>query len=129
MKAIIPEDKINKTENMATSAAQQIYNQGLKNQDAAQKKLREVVEEIQKMNPEFAGMEEVAAMLSLPDESFAILAPIFLSELERSYKEVNNQLEMVQMMNVSAVAVRSSRSVTAVAQWIVLLTDATTKGV
>jgi dUTP pyrophosphatase len=96
---IIPKDKIPQGENIAKSAAQQIYEQGLKNQDKTQKKIKEVVEEIQKMNPDFAGMEEVAAMLALPDDQFAILAPIFLSELEKSYREVNNQMEMVQMMN------------------------------
>jgi dUTP pyrophosphatase len=39
-------------------------------------------------------------MLALPEEHFAVLAPVFLSELERGMRNVNDQMIMVQSMNM-----------------------------
>jgi hypothetical protein len=48
--------------------------------------------EIQKVNPELGGFDEMAMMLSLPDDQFALLAPIFLEELEKSYNNVQDKI-------------------------------------
>ena len=61
------------------------------------------MEEIKNINPEIGGFEEISALLSLPDEQFVILAPLFLTELEKSFNNVNDQLAMVQAMNVAGV--------------------------
>ena len=49
------------------------------------------------------GFEEIASLLALSEEQFALIAPIFLNELEKSYNNVNDQLAMVQSMNVAGI--------------------------
>lgn len=44
-------------------------------------------------------MEEIGALLSLPDNQFVLLAPVFIEELEKSYNQENTQLLMVKAMN------------------------------
>lgn len=60
---------------------------------------------IQQMSPELGGFDEFATMLTLPEEHFSILAPIFLSELERGLKKINDQLFLVQSMNAMGMKV------------------------
>lgn len=55
---------------------------------------------LQDSNPELGGFDELGAMLSLPEEQFAILAPIFLAELDRGMRNVNDQMILVQSMNM-----------------------------
>lgn len=61
----------------------------------------QAMEQVQNANPELGGMEELAALLVLPDEEFSLLGPIFLEEIEKSYNNVNDQMAMVQAMNVA----------------------------
>jgi hypothetical protein len=42
------------------------------------------------LSPTDGGFEEIAILLSLPEESFSALAPIFLKELEKNYKNIND---------------------------------------
>ena len=105
MKAIIPEDKLRQT-GMQTEedvrAAARSLTQSMQAEDQKKKNvLIETVEQLKKMNPELGGMEEMAMLLALPDESFMLLAPIFLSELDKTYHNVNNQFEMIQLMNLA----------------------------
>lgn len=65
--------------------------------------LQKVLTEISKVNPNGENFGDVAALLAMPEEQFAILAPIFLNELERSFKEVNTQMELVQAMNIQGI--------------------------
>jgi dUTP pyrophosphatase len=60
----------------------------------------EFMNTIASVNPEMGGFDELGTLLALPEESFAILAPIFLGELEKSLHNVNDQLLMVQSMNL-----------------------------
>jgi dUTP pyrophosphatase len=108
MKAIIPEDKIPKdpsvrpmqTPTDAKEAARQVFAKSQEGQKKTENRILSLIEQIEQINPEMGGMEEIAALLSLPEETFRFLAPVFIEELERSYHNVNNQLEMVQMMNL-----------------------------
>jgi len=50
------------------------------------------MDEIQKVNPSLGGFDELAMMLALPEEQFALLAPIFLDELEKSYNNVQDKV-------------------------------------
>jgi dUTP pyrophosphatase len=59
--------------------------------------------EIKNVNPELGGFEEIAILLALPEDQFAVLAPFFLAELEKSFNKVNDQLTMVQAMNVAGI--------------------------
>lgn len=57
------------------------------------------------LDPNLGGFDELGAMLSLPDEDFALLAPVFLDELERGLNNVNDKLLMVQSMNLAGLTV------------------------
>jgi dUTP pyrophosphatase len=61
------------------------------------------LEEIKNINPELGGFEEIAVLLTMPEEQFALIAPVFLNEMEKSFNNVNDQLAMVQAMNVAGV--------------------------
>lgn len=64
---------------------------------------------LSEVNPDLGGFDEVAALLSLPEEHFALLAPIFLSELEKGLKNVNDQMIMVQAMNMAGLKAENVR--------------------
>lgn len=57
------------------------------------------------LDPNLGGFDELGAMLALPDESFALIAPVFLNELERGLNNVNDKLLMVQSMNLAGLTV------------------------
>jgi dUTP pyrophosphatase len=44
-------------------------------------------------------------LLALPEEHFAILAPSFLNELEKSFNKVNDQLALAQALNAAGIKV------------------------
>lgn len=58
---------------------------------------------IQSIDPNAGGFEELAVLLALPDESFSILAPAFLGELNKSLNSVDDQLAIVQALNVAGI--------------------------
>lgn len=62
---------------------------------------KELMEEIEKTPLTAEGLEEIGALLALPDSSFALIAPAFLEELEKSYNNINQQLLLVQAMNAA----------------------------
>ena len=83
----------------AREAAARIVDQAIEQQETQKFNLKEALGAIAEHSPMDGGFEEFATMLALPDEHFAVLAPIFVMELEKSYGKVNNQLELVQAMN------------------------------
>ena len=110
MKAIIPEDALKQqsgglktieTPAEAREAAKEIADAALNKQESEKGKIKELVDKIKKVDPSLGGLEEIAALLAMPDEQFIFLAPIFLDELEKRYKDINNQVEIVQIMNVA----------------------------
>lgn len=46
-------------------------------------------------------MRVLTTLLSLPDDQFEILGPIFMAEFEKSYNDLNTQMLMVQVMNAA----------------------------
>ena len=64
---------------------------------------------LQEVNPEMGGFDEVATLLAMPEEHFAILAPVFLAELEKGLKNVNDQMILVQSMNMTGLKVENVR--------------------
>ena len=58
------------------------------------------LKQIEEINPALGGFEEFSALLSLPDEHFALIAPVFLEELEKSFNNVEDKLLLIQTMNV-----------------------------
>lgn len=81
-------------------------------QDAAiqqQLDFEKVIDEIKKMSPELGGFDELAALLELPDDQFALLAPLFLSELEKAFNNPNDQMMMVQSLNLAGLKAEDAR--------------------
>ena len=60
---------------------------------------------LESIDPSFGGFDELAAMLALPDDHFAIIAPVFLDELERGLRNVNDQLLMIQSLNLAGLTI------------------------
>jgi dUTP pyrophosphatase len=64
---------------------------------------------IAEASPETGGFDEIATLLAMPEEHFAVLGPVFLDELERKMKNSNEQLIMIQSMNVMGMTVENVR--------------------
>ena len=60
-------------------------------------------------NPDIGGFDELATLLSMPEEHFAILAPVFLAELEKGLKNINDQMILVQSMNLTGLKAENVR--------------------
>ena len=69
----------------------------------------ELLDQIEKINPELGGFEEISALLTLPDEQFALIAPIFLEELQKSLNNTEDKLMLIQAMNVSGTKLEDLR--------------------
>ena len=66
-----------------------------------QNAFEKILSEVTKINPGLGGFDELAMLLSLPDEQFAILAPIFLDELEKTYNNVQDKIFIAQAVNAA----------------------------
>lgn len=60
-----------------------------------------ILEGINKINPQLGGFDELSMILSLPEDQFAILGPVFLSELEKSFNNIEDKLFVAQAINAS----------------------------
>lgn len=96
--------RINTTEdarNAAQAAAQELTAASHAQQEVFDKALKE----LETINPNLGGFDELSALMNLPDEQFALLAPVFLEELEKSFNNPNDQLVMAQAMNAAGLTV------------------------
>ena len=108
MKAIITKP-IN-TPEQAEQAARDMVERSALRLEEKKNIIESVLEEIKNVNPELGGFEEIAALLTMPEEQFALIAPIFLHELEKSFNNVNDQMAMVQAMNVAGVKAEDTKA-------------------
>lgn len=99
MAEIIRPEGLNNKE-AAVAAAQKVVENQRKQTEEKRFEFEKFMKTIQEVNPEMGGFDELAAMLALPEEHFAILAPVFLAELEKGLKNINDQMIMVQSMNM-----------------------------
>lgn len=60
-----------------------------------------MLNEVEKVNPNLGGIEELGAFLSLEEKEFKILAPIFLDEMEKSFNNISDKTALIQAMNLS----------------------------
>lgn len=97
------------TPDKAKEAAQKLVAQQEEINKSKQFSFEEFANILSNIDPSFGGFDELGAMLALPDEHFAILAPIFLDELERGLNNVNDKLLMVQSMNLAGLNVEQLR--------------------
>lgn len=61
----------------------------------------ELMKQIEKINPALGGFEELSALLSLSDEQFSMIAPLFLDEVEKSYNNIDDKMLLIQAVNAS----------------------------
>ena len=85
----------------ARKAAQNINNSSQKRIEEKQSAFETILEGVQKVNPALGGFDEVSMLLALPEEQFAILAPIFLEELEKSFNNVQDKIFIAQAVNAA----------------------------
>lgn len=62
-----------------------------------------LMKEVNAINPGLGGFEELSMLLALPEEEFAIIAPIFLDELQKSVNNIDDKLTLIQAMNMNGV--------------------------
>lgn len=93
----------------ATIAAQRFMEGQKSQQDQRKFEFEKFIEALQQTNPDLGGFDELATMLSLPEEHFSILAPVFLDELTRGMHNVNDQMIMVQTMNLTGLKAENVR--------------------
>jgi dUTP pyrophosphatase len=85
----------------ARNAAQNMVAPLNKEKEERKSMFEELMKEVENINPELGGFEELGALLALPDEEFNLIAPIFLDELQKSMNNVDDKLLLVQAMNLN----------------------------
>ena len=85
----------------AKSAAERIVETQKQQMDQKKFEFESYMKALQDVNPDIGGFDELATLLAMPEEHFAILAPVFLSELEKGIKNINDQMILVQAMNLT----------------------------
>ena len=108
MAEIIRPEGLN-TKEQAVAAAQKIVESQRTQTEQKRFEFEKFMNALQEVNPEMGGFDELGAMLALPEEQFAILAPVFLAELEKGMHNVNDQMIMVQSMNMLGVKAENVR--------------------
>ena len=85
----------------ARKAANNIIDAQQTQQQERKSTFEALMAEVEKINPSMGGFEELSMLLSLPEEHFAMLAPVFLEELEKSFNNVEDKLFIAQAMNAA----------------------------
>lgn len=85
----------------ARQAARKVVNQAQQQTQEQKGMFETLMKEVENINPALGGFEELASLLSLPDEQFALIAPIFLDELQKSMNNIDDKLFLIQAMNAS----------------------------
>ena len=85
----------------ARKAANNIVDAQQTQQQERKSAFEALMTEVEKVNPSMGGFEELSMLLSLPEEHFAMLAPVFLEELEKSFNNVEDKLFIAQAMNAA----------------------------
>lgn len=76
----------------------------LNSQQSEQKSMIEdIMKEINTLNPNLGGFEELSVMLTLPEDQFGLIAPVFLDELNKSFNNVSDKLLLAQGMNAAGI--------------------------
>ena len=94
-----------KTADDARNAAQNIVDNAIENQRKQKSVFEDILAEVEKINPSLGGFDELAVLLTLPDEQFAMISPIFLHELEKSLNSIDDKLFLAQAMNAAGTRV------------------------
>lgn len=68
-----------------------------------------LMSQIEQFAPELGGVDELGAILALPDESFAFMAPVFLGELQKAMNNMEDKMLLVQTLNLSNIKLEDVR--------------------
>jgi hypothetical protein len=71
------------TPDQAKQAAQDIVQRTIEKDKEKKNIILSAMEELKNINPELGGFEEIAVLLTMPEEQFALIAPVFLHEIEK----------------------------------------------
>ena len=89
----------------ARKTAQKITDQAVEYKVQRKGMFEQLLAEVEKVNPALGGFDEMAALLSLPDEQFILISPVFLNELEKSFNNIDDKLFLAQAMNAAGTKV------------------------
>ena len=89
----------------AKNAAKKIVDKAHEQQKEKKQVFEDALKSLSQVKGDEKGYEGVALLLALPEETFAVLAPTFLAELEQSMRNTNDQLAMAQIFNASGMRV------------------------
>ena len=99
----------NNTKEQAVAAAQKILQSQEVQREQRKFDFEQFMNAMQNISPDSGGFDELGVMLTLPEEQFALLAPVFLTELERGMHNPNDQMLIVQSMNMLGMKAESVR--------------------
>lgn len=93
----------------AIASAQRLIESQAQETQARKFEFEQFLTALSEVNPAAGGFDEIAAMLTLPDEHFELLAPVFLEELEKGFKNTTDQVLLIQTMNMSGLKIEDVR--------------------
>lgn len=93
----------------AIASAQRLVESQAQETQARKFEFEQFLTALAEANPAAGGFDEIAAMLTLPDEHFDLLAPAFLEELEKGFKNTTDQVLLIQTMNMSGLKIEDVR--------------------
>ena len=93
----------------AVAAAQRVVESQREHTNQKRFEFEKFMKILQDANPDIGGFDELGAMLALPEEHFAVIAPIFLEELAKGMNNINDQMLMIQSMNTLGLKVENVR--------------------
>ena len=90
-------------------SAQEINAQAELNAMERKSVFESLLQQVSEINPQLGGLEEFSVLLSLPDEEFVLIGPVFLNELQKSINNIEDKLLLIQAMNVSGTKLEDLR--------------------
>ena len=87
--------------NDAREAARKIVADSENNRAETRSLFESMMKELEKAAPGDISDETLGMLLNLPDENFALIAPAFLDELEKSLNNVNDKLGLAESLNAA----------------------------
>jgi dUTP pyrophosphatase len=93
----------------AIAAAQRVVESQRAQSEQKKFEFEKYMKALADVNPNIGGFDELGTLLAMPEEQFTILAPVFLGELEKGLKNVNDQMILVQSMNMAGLKVENVR--------------------
>lgn len=85
----------------AKESAQQMIQNIQEEQQNEKGYFEELFKELEGISPDLGSFDELGVLLTLPEEAFAQIGPVFLDELEKSYNNVTDKIALAQSLNIT----------------------------